>query len=97
MTVSEGRDPHALEEQLEKVEEYQAPPRPDDAESDAEAIPPDDGARVDINLLESQQGPGAQASASVANGPGERAYTVSTQDEESDPKNPRAVPPGETM
>lgn len=93
-----GQDhPHSVEAELERVNEYQSPPREESEESKEGSVDPEDDSRVDINVLESQQRPGLQTSETIDTAPSNRTYTISTQDEEADPGNPRAVPPGESM
>ena len=48
-------------------------------------------------MLESQQKPGLQTSEAIVTGLKPTTYTISGKDEEADPENPRATPPGETM
>jgi hypothetical protein len=94
--MAEGGDPHTVESKLERVEEYQAPPRGEETDQGIQADPEAD-ARVDINLLESEQRPGLQTSETIVTDLSKKTYTISGKDEEADPSNPHAVPPGETM
>ncbi len=100
-------DPHTIEADLARDEEYQAPPREegqsptstgdDDAPRRAEDHPSEQ--QIDINLLESQQQrPGLQIAETIVVAPSEKQeFTVSGPDEETQPGGPRAVPPGESM
>lgn len=88
-------DPHAIEEQLEGADEYQAPSRENEQE-EGEPATYEDGQPVDINLLEAQrQKPGLQTSETIVSDPSQARHTISGRDEES--HEPGAVPPGETM
>ena len=61
-------------------------------------VDPEAGAPVDIDLPESQrQRPGLQTSETVEAGLTRKTYTISGKDEQADPRDPRAVPPGESM
>jgi 4a-hydroxytetrahydrobiopterin dehydratase len=61
-------------------------------------VDPAAGAPVDIDLLESQrQRPRLQMPEMVEADLTRKTYTISGKDEEADPRNPRAVPPGESM
>ena len=91
--MTESGDPHTVESEFERAEEYQAPPRDKKSASVGTRSVPE----VDINVLESQQKPGLQASETVVTDRDKTTYTISGKDEEADPDNPRATPPGETM
>jgi hypothetical protein len=93
-----SRDTNKIQSELEAVEEYQAPLR--EHEQDTESAPPPSGADdpIDVSLLEAQQGrrqPGMSETKPYA-APDPKS-TVSTQDELADPADPRATPPGERM
>ena len=61
-------------------------------------VDPEAGAPVDIDLLESQrQRPGLQMPEMIEADLSTKTYTISGKDEQADPLNPRAVPPGESM
>lgn len=97
MTSSSG-DPHAIEDDLESTDEYQAPPRGKEHADEPELSSSGDDQPIDINLLESQtQKPGLQISETIVSDPSQIRGTISGPDEESHPDNPDAVPPGETM
>jgi hypothetical protein len=95
--MAESGDPHTIESKLERLEEYQAPPRGEEEPDQGIRADPEADARVDINLLESEQRPGLQTSGTIETDLSKKTYTISGKDEEADPSNPHAVPPGETM
>ena len=91
--MTESGDPHTVESKFEREAEYQAPPRDEkSAAVGTRSVPV-----VDINVLESQQKAGLQTSESIVTDREKTTYTISGKDEEADPENPRATPPGETM
>jgi len=93
-----SRDPHQIQAELEGVEEYQAPPR--DHEQDTENDQPRSGAGdpVDLSLLEAQQGRSKPEMSETRPHPTPAPEdTISSKDELADPANPRATPPGERM
>ncbi len=90
--MTESGHPHTIESELEREDDYQAPPR--EGESPV-GTRPDPG--VDVNVVESQQRPGLQTSETVVTDPEHPTFTISGKDEEADPDDPRATPPGETM
>jgi hypothetical protein len=93
-----SRDPNQIHSELEGTEEYQAPPR--EHEQDTENAPPPaaEGNRDDVSLLEAQQGRRKSTmSETKPHAAPEPETTVSTRDELADPADPRATPPGERM
>lgn len=90
-------DPHEIEDDLDKAEDYQAPPREDDGGELEESSSGDpDGRLIDVNLLEAQrQKPGFESSETIVTDPSEAPVTVSRTDETSD--EPGALPPRESM
>ena len=99
MTERSG-DPHQVQAELERVEEYQAPPREHEQEQEPEADQPSPGAEehVDLSLLEAQQGRHKPKMSKTKRTPSITAgIDISGKDELSDPSNPHAPPPGERM
>jgi len=99
MTETPG-DPHAIGSSFEATDDYQAPPREperNELEIDPPPQPHGDGA-VDINLLESQRhGSAPRTSKPIVADLSKKSYTISGPDEASEPGQPDAAPPGETM
>ena len=93
-----SRDPHQIQKELEGVEEYQAPPREHEQDGASEEQPSGAGDPVDVSLLEAQQERHepemSETKPHPAAGP---ETTISGKDEQSDPTDPRATPPGERM
>lgn len=101
LSAPERDGPHGIEEKLESVDEYQAPPRNEEQE-EGEPADPENDEPVDLNLLESKGHnpglqPGLQISETIDLDPSHANYTISGRDEESQPDNPGAVPARETM
>ena len=93
-----SRDPHQIQAELEGVEEYQAPPRDHEQETETDQPPSGGGDPVDLSLLEAQQGRSKPAMSATRPRPAPAPEdTISSKDELADPSNPRATPPGERM
>lgn len=96
LRAPEQSGPHGIEEQLERDAEYQAPPD-DETQEESEPADPSSDEPVDLNLLESQGQTTGLPAGAIAVDPSRADFTISGRDEESQPDNPGAVPPGETM
>ena len=93
-----SRDPHQIHKELEGVEEYQAPPREHEQDVASEKPPSGAGDPVDVSLVEAQQKRHEPEMSGTKPHPAtDPESTISGKDEQSDPSNPRATPPGERM
>ena len=89
-------DPQTIQAELERVEEYQAPPR--EHHPDDEAVSPSEAdGPVELSLLEAQEGGHEGMSETKPHAAPDPRTTVSSKDELADPADPRATPPGERM
>ena len=89
-------DPRKIQEELGRVDEYQAPPREHEP-SDEPAPPSGADSAVDVSRLEAQEGKHQGMSETKPHADPDPRTTVSSKDEIADPADPRAVPPGERM
>ena len=96
--MPEARDLHQIDRALEGAEGYQAATREHEQETENEEPSIGAGERLDVSLLESQQGRHkpemSETKRPAADDP---ETTVSGKDERSDPSHGRATPPGERM
>ncbi len=88
-------DPRKIQAELERVEEYQAPPRTHEGREPASPSGAD--GQVEVSLLEAQAGTHEGTSETKPHAAPDPRTTVSSKDELADPANPRATPPGERM
>ena len=96
--MPEASDLHQIDSALEGAEGYQAPTREHEQERENEEPSTEAGERIDVSLLESQQGRHKpEMSETKHPSADDPESTVSGKDELSDPSHRRATPPGERM
>ena len=92
-----NRDPRKVQAKMDGIEEYQAPPREHEQASDHGQPPPAAGDPVDLSRLAAQPPDKPDMSETKPHAAKDPKSSVSGKDEQSDPANPRAIPPGERM
>jgi len=94
--VTKAQDPHQTHAEPD-VDEYQRPPRDHEQPIDGGHSPSGAGDPVDALLIGAQPSPKSEMSETKPQAATDPESTVSGKDELSDPTDPRATPPGETM